>query len=201
MAAGRQTTKMTGTMGRVIVYIVVFQIASFPAWSHSCTESRPTIEGHLEMTVDCKDVQLSTIPVFPEETTHLLLRNKYIKVIEPNVFSHLRNLRSLDLWNNDIRHLFNASFHGLSNLRTLNLNRNLLSFIETGVFDELFSLETLLISGRAQNYSILPTLPVTVLTNLRVLSLALNGDAAFPMDYGQLSAVFSTSYIHCKSYW
>ena len=180
---------MTGTMGRVIVYIVIFQIVSFPVWSHPCTESRTTIEVPLETTVDCKDVQLSTIPVFPEETTHLLLKSKNIKVIEPNVFAHLRNLRSLDLWNNDIRHLFNASFHGLSNLRTLNLNRNSLSFIETGVFDELFSLETLLISGRAQNYSILPTLPVTVLTNLRVLSLALNGDAAFPMDYGQLSAL------------
>ena len=145
-----------------------------------------TIDGHLETTVDCKDVQLSTIPVFPEETTHLLLRSKNIKVIEPDVFAHLRNLRSLDLWNNDILHLFNSSFHGLSNLRTLNLNRNRLSFIERGVFDELHSLQTLLVTGVMHEYSTLPTLPVTVIRHLRVLSLTLNRNATIPAGYGQL---------------
>ncbi|KAI0230007.1 hypothetical protein LSAT2_019590 [Lamellibrachia satsuma] len=145
---------MSGAVCRILLYFAIFQvIVEFADSQHHCAESRVVVDRHLEVTVDCTPTHLSTIPVgaFPEDTTHLVLSRLKIHAIPDNAFAQLRNLRSIDLSNNDIHTLRNASFHGLTKLKTLKLNGNAISSTEGGVFSELPSLETLLMTSPPHN--------------------------------------------------
>ena len=145
---------MSGAVCRILLYFTIFQvIVEFADSLHHCAESRVFVDRHLEVTVDCTATHLSTIPVgpFPEDTTHLVLSRLKIRKIPDNAFAQLRNLRSIDLSNNDIHTLRNASFHGLTKLKTLKLNGNAINSTEGGVFSELPSLETLLMTRPPHN--------------------------------------------------
>ena len=185
-SADRMMAKMSGAACRIVFFFAIFQVVRFAASLHHCAESRVIVDGHLEVTVDCTATNLSTIPVdaFPEDTTHLVLRHLNIQSISDNAFERLGNLRSLDLSNNEIHTLRNASFHGLTKLSILKLNGNAISVAESGVFSELQSLETLLMSKRKHELSLVK--PITALTNLRVLSLTLYGGATVTAEYNSL---------------
>ena len=153
---GRLIAKMSGAVCRTVYYFAIFQIIVEIAGSgslHHCAETRVVVGRHLEVTVDCTATHLSIIPVgaFPEDTTHLVLSRLNIRKIPDNAFAQLRNLRSIDLSNNDIHTLRNASFHGLTKLKTLKLNGNAINSTEGGVFSELPSLETLLMTRPPHN--------------------------------------------------
>ena len=190
---------MSGAVCRTVFYFAIFQvIVEFAGSLHHCAETRVAVDRHLEVTVDCTATHLSTIPVgaFPEDTTHLVLSRLKIHAIPDNAFAQLRNLRSIDLSNNDIYSLHNASFHGLTKLKTLKLNGNTINSTESGVFSKLQSLETLLMSSPPRRpYEALvnrqlPSLTMAggaALVNLRLLSLTMERGASATVEYSSLA--------------
>ncbi|OQR78636.1 slit3 protein-like [Tropilaelaps mercedesae] len=65
----------------------------------------------------------------------------------PNVVSSLNMLRSLDLSENDIQQVANASYQGLSQLYALNLMGNKIGNISQGAFSDLASVRILNLAG------------------------------------------------------
>ena len=188
---GCQRDHYIATMSGAVCWIILFYAVSefineISASLSQCHVSRVSVDGHLEVVVDCTATSLSTIPVdsFPEDTTNLVLNNLKIQAIPDNAFAQLSHLRRLDLSNNDIRMLCNGSFRGLSKLKTLNLNENTVSIVESGVFSELRSLETLLMANRQGKLLVFEH--AKAFKNLRILSLAMFADTRVARRYSLL---------------
>ncbi|XP_009991553.1 PREDICTED: G-protein coupled receptor 124 [Chaetura pelagica] len=69
------------------------------------------------------------------------LKNNLISTVQPGAFLGLPELKRLDLSNNRIGCLSASVFQGLSNLLRLNMSGNIFSSLPPGVFDELPSLK------------------------------------------------------------
>ncbi|XP_055372009.1 metacaspase-2-like isoform X2 [Condylostylus longicornis] len=77
-----------------------------------------------------------------------LSNNKLSAVIEDNIggtFKFLKNLKTLNLYNNNIRIINQKAFNGLQNLQELNLNGNNISTIYYDTFDILNNINKLII--------------------------------------------------------
>ena len=192
---------MSGMTRHFLIYLAVFHSTTDAVPRHACAESRKITDGHIEVTVNCSATNCSAVyqTTFPEETTDLILSHSCIQTVPSNAFRYLRNLLSLDLSHNDISSLQKASFHGLTKLRVLNLDDNDIQDIAVDTFSELYSLEVLMMSGQDQLYA-LPTLPVQILTKLKVLSLTITKGDTVPAAYCQLPQLnvmdFSCKYNH-----
>lgn len=68
-------------------------------------------------------------------------------ILYPYVFYHLRDLKILNLPNNNIRHMSAAAFHGLFSLHELNLSDNMIRFLPTPVFNYLRELRSVNLNG------------------------------------------------------
>ena len=189
-----------------LIYLALFHSTTDAVPRHACAESRKITDGHIEVTVNCSATSCFAVyqTTFPEETTDLILRHSCIQTVPSNAFRYLRNLRSLDLSHNGISSLQKASFHGLSKLRVLNLDDNNIRDIAVDTFREMYSLEVLMMS----NQDALPTLPVQILTKLKVLSLTIKRGDTIPAAYCQLPQLnvmdFSGKYkeiVHIDAAW
>lgn len=68
-------------------------------------------------------------------------------ILYPYVFYHLRDLKILNLPNNNIRHMSAAAFHGLFSLHELNLSDNMIRFLPTPLFHYLRELRSVNLNG------------------------------------------------------
>ncbi|KAK3103193.1 hypothetical protein FSP39_017227 [Pinctada imbricata] len=75
------------------------------------------------------------------------LSGNNINVMFPYVFYYLRELKILNLPNNNIRHLSAAVFHGLHKLEELRLSDNTIRFLPTPIFTYLRELKILKLNG------------------------------------------------------
>lgn len=97
----------------------------------------------LRSKVGCLHQDLLSIPKTPADTHTLDVRFNLIQEIEPGVFNHLHQLRSLLLNDNHLRALRSGAFHGLRRLKYLYLYRNRIKHIDSDVFQDLKHLEQL----------------------------------------------------------
>ena len=91
------------------------------------------------LMVNCSGRELLQIPEdVPAEATTLLLSGNQLARVPDDVFSHLQELRELDLSANFIASLQRNAFRGLGNLKELNLFRNKLVFGPRAYPDDVF---------------------------------------------------------------
>jgi len=91
------------------------------------------------LMVNCSGRELLQIPEdVPAEATTLLLSGNQLARVPDDVFSHLQELRELDLSANVIASLQRNAFRGLGNLKELNLFRNKLVFGPRAYPDDVF---------------------------------------------------------------
>ncbi|KAI0220851.1 Slit-like protein [Lamellibrachia satsuma] len=99
-------------------------------------------------TVDCRSKGMTEIPLnIPEQTTELRLEQNVITEIPANVLSEFRQLRRIDLSNNQIVRVDAKAFAGLNSLNSLVLYGNKISELPPGVFSGLSSLQLLLLNA------------------------------------------------------
>ncbi|KAI8780202.1 toll receptor 7 [Biomphalaria glabrata] len=91
-------------------------------------------------TVNCSGLSIKEIQPswFPNETQTILLNTNFISRLNNSTFSHLTNLIYLDLSDNNIELIEIHAFKGLHNLKTLNLYNHNLKFDNSNEFQKIF---------------------------------------------------------------
>ncbi|XP_048353880.1 peroxidasin-like [Sphaerodactylus townsendi] len=101
--------------GRVVGLPGVYLLLLLPVSASPC----PSRCLCFRTTVRCMHLMLEAVPDVPPQTNVLDLRFNHIKEIRPGVFRNLRNLNTLLLNNNQIKHIARKSFEELQNLKYL----------------------------------------------------------------------------------
>ncbi|KAG2460326.1 leucine-rich repeat-containing protein 17 [Polypterus senegalus] len=91
-----------------------------------------------EKYFDCQDKRLTRVsPHWPEDIIHMLLARNRIRRLENDMFLTFKNMKSLDLQQNDIAIIEEHAFAGLDKLTTLLLQHNRLQVVAEEVFINL----------------------------------------------------------------
>nr|QNL15304.1 toll-like receptor 3 [Littorina littorea] len=138
--------------------IVMTIVASVHAASTSSTllcTTNPDPKYYPGKLVDCSGRSLKHIPDgIPSETTTLKLSRNNLTLLPNNSFSHLEELRELDLSGNSINQLLPEAFRGLDKLVKLNLCCNQLplspQIYSVDLFKPLVSLEILFLNHNSR---------------------------------------------------
>ncbi|BFZ09344.1 hypothetical protein BsWGS_12383 [Bradybaena similaris] len=148
-----------------------------------------------QIIADCSGLSLDIInPTwFPTNTNVILFINNRLKTIDNCTFSHLRDLRTLNLYENRIDDLQAEAFSGLNNLESLNLEDNKLGLkylYPPDVFRPLTKLKELLIMknlGKDQDDGCIPGDILGKLTHLESLSVDTFGEKlCFNEEFAEL---------------
>ena len=105
----------------------------------SCKHSYDLKNNYL----NCSYRQLNSIPLnIPYSTTHLLLNNNHIKLIN-NSFKYLTKLKYLSLSNNNLEYLSKDLFSQINEIEYLDLSSNYIEYIQSRTFSNMFYLRQL----------------------------------------------------------
>uniref|UniRef100_A0A8C6UAE5 TIR domain-containing protein n=1 Tax=Neogobius melanostomus TaxID=47308 RepID=A0A8C6UAE5_9GOBI len=122
-----------------LLFLLLLPLPSWLYSLHNCT-----IDSTDSRTINCNDHKLSRIPSDIPKTAVILnildLSNNQISHIEDASFSHLSSLTVLSLIGNKLMELTDHMFTGLSNLTVLNLTENQITFVSEFVFVPLTKL-------------------------------------------------------------
>ncbi|XP_071958651.1 uncharacterized protein [Antedon mediterranea] len=177
-----------------ILHLCIFTVYFVcPSTSVNCqNKTKCTIRGDV---TDCSYQNLSCIPC-DIQTSVMIISFNFIKTLSSDDFGCLKNVKSLDLSNNQITDMTsfrneglsnlqsldlsnnkihtidNKSFKGLSNLLNLKLRSNSITSLNAGVFEELTSLQTLDLGNNS--ISILAKEMFEGVSNLQTLKLTRN---------------------------
>uniref|UniRef100_T1IWA1 Ig-like domain-containing protein n=1 Tax=Strigamia maritima TaxID=126957 RepID=T1IWA1_STRMM len=151
---------------------------SVPIWNTSCPvpcNCSISFDQNLKkqlQTADCSHHNISSVPLVPQDTESLLLRNNRISDLS-DVIPSLLQLRQLDVSVNKLAYLGRGHiFKNLTLLFSLNLSKNKLSAIYKDVFRRLIRMEHLSV---ADNFiSFIESSAFKSMGKLKVLDLSSN---------------------------
>ncbi|XP_077986400.1 uncharacterized protein LOC144440847 [Glandiceps talaboti] len=134
-----------------IIYVLMSTSSTGESIPYKYCHSR-TVPGYEPIIFNCSYLGLQEIPTFlPNSTFEVNLQGNAITQLYNTSFTHLPNLKKLDLSNNQITKITAESFKKLSKLEELDLSRNVFLSIPCNTFKELTSLKTLRISAEESN--------------------------------------------------
>ena len=116
----------------------------------------------------------------------LKLEGCLIESLSDNSFSHLANLITLELHENNIDAIERNGFYGLNKLTSLNLTSNTINDINKDAFDGL-SLDTLEFNGNS-----MPTLTAQMLTGLQVTDIIFKANKLSALSSSTLDPIRNT---------
>ncbi|XP_028971732.1 toll-like receptor 21 [Esox lucius] len=130
----------------IILHFVLF--TSGYSFKH-CTEDANT--NHTKfICIHRKENNMSAIvDDLPSSATIVIILKNWIKNIPKNTFSHLHNLRMLQIDHNTLETIDPQAFQNLSQLKDLNLTSNKLSILSTSVFQGLYNLVNLSLTNNS----------------------------------------------------